>query len=881
MSGKQKSITSFFTKSPAGATKMPASPVNSTKRSARAMVSSSASDGDQSMDSPIKTTKRARKKKAVIESSSEDEAVVPPTESPTEVKENDTPNKSADNDANNESPKSATKGKATTKIKLKTTPRGGKKDQAAKKQKVKVEDDDDVSLSFPGDNATVVKSPKVKVKTATEVKTESSPEKTPKEEPKATSSKPKAPGAKNPFANFFTSSKKSEKTDSDTDNSKLALDFHEAVQKTKYHPISDAMWKRDQATPYMAFAKTLQAIEATKGRLKTIEILSNFFRSVLVLSPKDLLPCVNLCLNRLAPAYEGIELGIGESLLIKAIVQSTGRSAAQIKADAAKLGDLGLVAEASRGSQRTMFMPAALTVTKVFENLRDIAKMSGHSVMNQKVSKIQSMLVSCRDTEARYLIRSLAGKMRIGLAEQSVLQALAQACVMTPPCQEYPPAILSAFNDTSSEAFKSALDKNALILKTAYCECPNYDKVIPVLIEEGIAKLPEKCKLTPGIPLKPMLAHPTKGVQEVLSRFENAKFTCEWKYDGERAQIHLHSDGRINVYSRNQEDNTSKYPDVITRFANCKGEEVVSCVLDSEAVAWDRENKQILPFQVLSTRKRKDANEKDIKVQVAIFAFDLLYLNGEALVRKPFQERRDLLKKHFKEVEGEFLFAKYADPQTMEEVQEVLEESVKDKCEGLMVKTLDVDATYEIAKRSHNWLKLKKDYLDGVGDTLDLLVMGGYLGKGKRTGHYGGFLLGCYDPDNEEYQTICKIGTGFSDEDLAQHHAFFKDHLIPKAKPYYAYDSSLMPDHWFEPVQVWEVKAADLSVSPVHKAAAGTVDSDRGISLRFPRYIQIRTDKQPEDCTSAQQVADMYNSQEMVKNSKQSSKKNNDDDFDF
>lgn len=191
--------------------------------------------------------------------------------------------------------------------------------------------------------------------------------------------------------------------------------------------------------------------------------------------------------------------------------------------------------------------------------------------------------------------------------------------------------------------------------------------------------LSKKCKLTPGIPLKPMLAHPTKGVQEVLTRFENAKFTCEWKYDGERAQIHLHEgpEGKINIYSRNQEDNTSKYPDIIARFQKCKKDSVKSCVLDSEAVAWDREKKQILPFQVLSTRKRKDASEGDIKVQVAIFAFDLLYLNGEALVRKSFRERRELLKSCFDEVEGEFFFAKSADPETMEDIQEVLEESIK------------------------------------------------------------------------------------------------------------------------------------------------------------------------------------------------------------
>lgn len=427
-------------------------------------------------------------------------------------------------------------------------------------------------------------------------------------------------------------------------------------------------------------ARTFELIEGTSSRLKMIEILANFFRSVIVVSRDDLLSCIYLSLNQLAPAYEGVELGVAETTLMKAIANTTGRSLQQIKADAQKTGDLGLVAEQSKSKQKTMFQPAPLTVNGVFTKLKTIASMSGNAAMSKKTDLIQSMFVACRLSESKYIIRSLAGKLRIGLAEQSLLQALALACTMTPPQLEtYNDDNVNKLRGLNEASFKAKVEETALTIKTVYCRCPNYDRIVSVLLDQGVKKLSEACSMAPGIPLKPMLANPTKGVAEVLERFDGLTFTCEWKYDGERAQIHMDETGKIAIYSRNSENNTSKYPDVINRIGAVQQSTVQSCILDTEAVAWDKESKKILPFQVLTTRKRKDVNETDVKVQVCVFMFDLLYLNGKSLVEETFATRRRLLYEHFTEIEGEWKFATKLDTNDMEEVQHFLEDAIKGK----------------------------------------------------------------------------------------------------------------------------------------------------------------------------------------------------------
>merc|ERR1719517_147852 len=311
---------------------------------------------------------------------------------------------------------------------------------------------------------------------------------------------------------------------------------------------------------------------------------------------------------------------------------------------------------------------------------------------------------------------------------------------------------------------------------------------------------------------------------------------------------------------------TEKYPDVIQVVKEALNEDVQSCIIDSELVAFDQTSGKILPFQVLTTRGRKNINIDDIKVNVCVFAFDCMLCNGTPLVKETLETRRLKLWTILKETEGKVKFATYRNFEDIkeEDIQAFLDESVAGSCEGLMLKTLNENAAYMPSKRSLNWVKLKMDYIDGVGDSIDVVPIGAFYGKGKRHGTYGAFLLAIYDPENEEFQTVCKAGTGFSDEDLKVHYEFFKSRTLLKPESNYNVDEKMTPDVWLEAVQVWEIKAADLSISPVHTSAMGIKADGKGIGLRFPRFLRIRDDKQPEDATAADQIVEMFESQAVI-----------------
>ena len=585
---------------------------------------------------------------------------------------------------------------------------------------------------------------------------------------------------------------------------------------------------------FSILADAFSKMESTTKRLELTQHLVELFEK----TPQDVISrIVYLLQGKLRPDFEGIELGVAEKLAIRAIAKSSGSDNAEkkIEEEYRKGGDLGQAAsKILEQKEQTTFMVQDITVERVYENLFTIAKLVGSKTQDRKMKYISGLLNDANPIEAKFILKILLGTLRLGIAENTVMDAL-------------------AITFTGNK-------ENRKILEHAYNVSSDLGKVAEAIASKGLQGI-ENFEINLFNPIRPMLADRVKSEYEAMEKLGNA-FAAEYKLDGERIQLHIEGENVI-LFSRSLENITSYYPDIVEKIPKAIHAEKV--ILEAEAVAINENTGEFLPFQELMHRRRKYKVEKAvIQYPITVNFFDVLYYNGKSCLETEYKERRLLLEKIVKEDN----FAKHV-PMTIinneSEIEEFLENSINSGCEGLMLKMLD--KPYQAGSRGSYWLKLKREYRNELGDSLDLVVIGAFFGKGRRTGKYGTLLLATYDDDNDRFTSICKVGTGFTDEDMDQLYQILSNKVTIKKNP--KIDSEMEADVWFEPELVVEVVASEITLSPIHMAARNEIRKDTGLALRFPKFTgKIRLEKNAEDASTNEEVMTLYKGQKKVAHSK-------------
>ena len=638
-----------------------------------------------------------------------------------------------------------------------------------------------------------------------------------------------------------------EKEDKPTEETKAKTTKGIKVQKKKSEE-SKGSSDDNKTLPFEGLANTFDKIENESGRIAKTNVMADYLVKVLKECPSDLSYICYLTTGQIAPGWEGKELGVGDSILKKAFQKVTSMKPSDINAKIKEYGDLGLVAQKSKKSQTTLVKPKPITIRGLIQKMNDVLECDSN---DKKIQIITGLLVAANGVESKCILRILKGSFRIKFTEKSLPSSFAQALVK----------VHGVRKEFSEEEDTKELTE---LIKQAIARTPCFELIMPFITAKNpFVELKKASKITIFIPFRPMLAKPRKSVTEITAKF-GTKFTCEYKYDGERGQIHYNK-GEVRIFTRGLEDYSSKYPDVIQTIKKAVNKDVESFIIDSEIVAYDREKDTFREFQILGRRARKDVSIHEIAINVCVNAFDILYLNGQDISKKLLLERREILHKTFHEVNQEFLFAKYKNIESEDDIIPFFDEAVAHHTEGLMCKTTDNTSVYIPDKRSDTWYKLKKDYLSGLSDTVALVVIGACNGDGKRKGVYGAFLMACYNKKQDVYESVTKVGTGFSDEVLQDLFNSMKEFATTKQSVQIKHPGN-KPDVWFDPKFVWEIKGADLSLSLEYCAAIKSVNTEkRGVCLRFPRFVRVRDDKRPEDATVNDIIYKMYTEQPSIR----------------
>ena len=585
----------------------------------------------------------------------------------------------------------------------------------------------------------------------------------------------------------------------------------------------------------MEFSIISEMFEMMEKTTKRIE-LTNILVELLKKTPKQIIPnVVYLLQGIIRPNFEGVELGIAEKLAIRAISKSAGLPIKKIEDDYREGGDLGLTASnILKIKTQTTFTAEKITVERVYETLFKIAKLEGKGSQDLKMKYISSLLNDATPLEAKFVLKILLGTLRLGIAENTVMDALAIAF--------------------------TGKKENRVQIENAYNVSSDLGKVSLIVATDGIDEI-KKIKISLFSPIRPMLADRVQSEKDVIKKMPE-QFVAEYKLDGERVQIHKQSD-KIVLFSRRLENITQYYPDIVERIG--KTLNVNEGVFEAEIVPINENTGEFLPFQELMHRRRKHKlDEAVLQYPITVNFFDVLYYDKKDCLNLEYTERRKILE----QIVHEDNFSKLVPMlfvKNENEIEDFLENSINAGCEGLMLKA--PSAPYRAGMRGSNWLKLKREYRNELGDSLDLIVIGAYFGRGRRTGLYGTLLLATYNPEKDNLPSICKVGTGFTDESLDQLYQILSNKVTLKKNPRIV--SEMEADIWFEPELVLEIVASEITLSPIHKTGLDLIRKSSGFALRFPKFTgKIRYEKAVEDASTGEEVFALYKRQSKINHEK-------------
>lgn len=572
-------------------------------------------------------------------------------------------------------------------------------------------------------------------------------------------------------------------------------------------------------------AEMYEKIEATGGRLEMTDFLAEVFQHT---KESEVEAVIYISQGQVAPPFEGIETGMGEKLVEEAIAVSSGYAREQVEARYRKLGDLGKVAEEMISKRRQTSLHAEeMDVLRVFAAFVRLAKMSGTGSQDVKIKTLAELLNSATSRDARYIVRFVLGKLRLGIGDPTILDAL---------------SVFKRGDKSLREELERAYNLSSDLAAVAKA------------VFKGEEEL-KRFKVRPFYPIRPALAERLPTAEEIAEKIGGEMYV-DAKYDGFRVALHKSGD-RVELFSRRQERTTEMFPEIVAAAKELKAKNII---FEGEAIAYNEASQTYLPFQVTIQRKRKHGVDRMAEeFPLKLFAFDVLYLDGEDLTNVPYSERRKMLEKAVKGNET-IRMSETIITDSAKELDAFFNSCIERGLEGIIAK--DPKAPYIAGARKFSWIKLKRSYKGELADTVDLVVVGYYAGRGMRTEFgFGGVLAAVYDEKNDVFRTITRIGSGFSEEQMKQ----LRD-ILAKTRLKHRHarvDSLVEPDFWVEPTYVITVSADEITRSPMH--TCGRDKEGMGYALRFPRMVgELRGDKKPEDATSVKEIIEMYGMQKKV-----------------